>query len=193
MGIFKGKRRTNRANYFDKRSRHCCRKPKNKVNNCNLRTDNQMRGTSKPKIITSTPKPTSSIRRKRVFVYRPITATPTKSPFRKKTKFIMPSPIKLINKSPRQCNYTKKLRNVNTMSPSNAGETWEYLVLTDNDFDLNDKPSIQIASNKKITKRTPYFFYRGDSGNKVIIFRPYILNTLPKFQKKYRTFSPPSM
>lgn len=152
MGIFKGKRRTNRANYFDKRSRHCCRKPKNKVNNCNLRTDNQMRG--KPKIITSTPKPTSSIRRKRVFVYRPITATPTKSPFRKKTKFIMPSPIKLINKSPRQCNYTKKLRNVNTMSPSNADETWEYSVLTDNDFELNDKPSIQKASNKKITKRT---------------------------------------
>ena len=37
------------------------------------------------------------------------------------------------------------------MSPSNADETWEYSVLTDNDFELNDKPSIQKASNKKIT------------------------------------------
>ena len=29
-----------------------------------------------------------------------------------------------------------------------------FQVLTDNDFELNDKPSIQKASNKKITKRT---------------------------------------
>ena len=75
MGIFKGKRRTNiRANHFGRRSRQYCRKPKKTVNNCNLRTDNQKRG--RPKIITSMPKPARSIRRKRVFVYRPITATP---------------------------------------------------------------------------------------------------------------------
>ena len=54
------------------------------------------------------------------------------------------------------------------------------------------KLSIRPDVIKKINifRPTDPIFFRGDSGNNVIISRPYKLNTLPKFQKKIPNIFP---